>query len=75
MEHNTRLDRMRHLSDQMELNMQAYNENQMRRHVDYYQGVPYVENPMYVDYIKESPYQPSMERHPTPHVHGSIWVP
>ena len=75
MEHNTQLDRMRHLDEQMELNMRAYDENQWRRHTDYYQGVPYVENPPYVDYSQEPPYQPGMIRHPTPQVHGSMWVP
>ncbi|MFS8033975.1 hypothetical protein Hanom_Chr17g01575811 [Helianthus anomalus] len=59
----------------MELNMREYAENQMRRQTDYYQGVPYVENPPYVDYSQEPPYQPGMLRHPTPQVHGSMRVP
>ncbi|MFS7914341.1 hypothetical protein Hanom_Chr02g00152251 [Helianthus anomalus] len=74
MEKNARIVRMRHLSDQMELNMMAYDENQLRKHMDYYQGVPNVENPPYVDYSQEPPYQPGMPRHPTPQVHGPMWV-
>ncbi|MFS7912763.1 hypothetical protein Hanom_Chr02g00133691 [Helianthus anomalus] len=66
---------MHHLNEHMELNMRAYDENQWRRHSNYYQGVPYVENPPYVDYSREARYQPCMARHPALQVHGSMWVP
>ncbi|MFS8021435.1 hypothetical protein Hanom_Chr16g01427371 [Helianthus anomalus] len=59
----------------MEINMQAYEENQWMGHSDHYQGVPYVENPPYVDYSREPPYQPGMTRHLATQVHGSMWVP
>ena len=55
--------------------MRAYDENQYRRHLDYYAGAPYVENPPYVDYSTLPPYEPGMPRHPSPQVHGSMWLP
>ncbi|MFS7916037.1 hypothetical protein Hanom_Chr02g00172391 [Helianthus anomalus] len=63
------------MCQEMDLNMRAYDENQLKRHHDYYMGVPYVENPPYVDYSSEPPYIPGTARHANPQVHGSMWVP
>ncbi|KAF5810009.1 hypothetical protein HanRHA438_Chr04g0173971 [Helianthus annuus] len=68
-------NRILHMSHEMDLNMWAFDENQLRRHKDYYLGVPYVENPPYVDYSQEPSYQPGMVRHSMPQVHGSMWLP
>ncbi|KAJ0743870.1 hypothetical protein HanPI659440_Chr10g0380951 [Helianthus annuus] len=64
-----------HIGNEMNLNLWAYDENQRRRHNDYCMGVPFVQNPPYVDYSKLPPFQPGMVRPPTPQVHGSMWLP
>ncbi|MFS7985976.1 hypothetical protein Hanom_Chr11g01005041 [Helianthus anomalus] len=67
--------RVVHIGNEMNLNLWAYDENRTRRHNDYCMGVPFVENPPYVDYSQLPPFQPGMVRSPTPPVHGSMWLP
>ncbi|MFS7890471.1 hypothetical protein Hanom_Chr00s000095g01619361 [Helianthus anomalus] len=45
-----RANRACHISGEMELNMRAYDENQTRHYFNYYNGVPYCENPPHVDF-------------------------
>ncbi|MFS8008879.1 hypothetical protein Hanom_Chr14g01278071 [Helianthus anomalus] len=67
-------DQLRHMDAHIERNLLAYDKNQTRRHLDYYVGVPNVENPPYADYIQLPPYEPGMPRQPMPQVHGSMWL-
>ncbi|MFS7963699.1 hypothetical protein Hanom_Chr08g00741411 [Helianthus anomalus] len=67
-------DRARHISGEMELNMRAYDENHTRHYHNYYNGVPYCENPPHVDF-SQPPYEPGVPRLPMHQVHGSMWLP
>ncbi|KAJ0700852.1 hypothetical protein HanOQP8_Chr10g0372771 [Helianthus annuus] len=58
--------RARHISGEVELNMRAYDENQTRYYHNYYNGVPYCENPPHVDFSQLPPYEPGMPRLPMP---------
>ncbi|MFS8033144.1 hypothetical protein Hanom_Chr17g01566061 [Helianthus anomalus] len=69
-----RADRARHMSGEMELNLRAYDENQTQHYHEYYNGVPYCENPPHVDFSQVPPYELGMSHLPMPQVHGSMWL-